>query len=275
MNRFNKAEQKYQRLAIPGILRMLAFFQLLVFILAYFQGEDNSFLEAISLNIGKVLSGEVWRLLTFIFIPRTFSLLWIVIAVLFMWFINDGLESAWGAFRLNAYVLGTVICTIIGSFVAYFLFQIPYFQVGNVIFHTAFLAFAVIYPNQVIQLMLVLPIKIKYVAMLDVAVIFLIIIGSPTNAIPFAFAFIPFAIFAGPIFLEYMKNSASTAERRARFQAAAQPESDSFHKCYACGVTEIDDPNLEFRVASDGEEYCLPCLQEKKAAEQSAQKNEN
>ncbi|MEM7145703.1 MAG: hypothetical protein AAF591_11250 [Verrucomicrobiota bacterium] len=270
MNRFNKAEQKYQRLAIPGILRILACFQLLVFILAHFQGESSAFLEAISLSIAKVLDGEVWRLLTFIFIPRTFSLIWILIAVLFMWFINDGLENAWGAFRLNAYAFGTMICTIVGCFITYFLFGISFFPVSDVIFHAAFLAFAVIYPNQVIQFMLVLPIKIKYVALLDVAVVALIILRDPIhNAIPYAFAFVPFAIFAGPIFLQYAQHSATTAERRARFQAASEPETDSFHKCYACGVTENDDPNLEFRVAADGEEYCLPCLKEKKAAEQA------
>jgi hypothetical protein len=268
MNRFNKAEQKYQRLAIPGLLRVLACFQLLVFVLI--KVINPSFFEAISLDISKVLDGEVWRLLTFIFIPRTLSLLWIIIAVMFMWFINDGLENAWGSFRLNAYVFGTIVCTLIGTFIAYFIHHVAVFQVGNVIFHTSFLAFAVIYPNQVINLMLVLPVKIKYVAMIDAGALFLMAIAVPSTIIPTVFSLIPFAIFAGPIFVRYAREASYVAENRSRHQAAEISADEAFHKCYACGITEQDNPQLEFRVSSDDEEYCLPCLNEKKAAAAAA-----
>jgi hypothetical protein len=32
------------------------------------------------------------------------------------------------------------------------------------------------------------------------------------------------------------------------------------HTCAVCGATELTDPNLEFRVARNGEEYCIPHL---------------
>jgi len=38
------------------------------------------------------------------------------------------------------------------------------------------------------------------------------------------------------------------------------------HRCAICGATEVSDPNLEFRVARNGEEYCVPHLSQAKAS---------
>jgi hypothetical protein len=35
---------------------------------------------------------------------------------------------------------------------------------------------------------------------------------------------------------------------------------DALHRCAVCGATELTDPNLDFRVARDGEEYCMAHL---------------
>jgi hypothetical protein len=35
---------------------------------------------------------------------------------------------------------------------------------------------------------------------------------------------------------------------------------EALHRCAVCGATELTDPNLDFRVARDGEEYCIAHL---------------
>ena len=37
-------------------------------------------------------------------------------------------------------------------------------------------------------------------------------------------------------------------------------EAEPLHKCAVCGATELSDPNLDFRVARDGEEHCMAHL---------------
>jgi hypothetical protein len=49
----------------------------------------------------------------------------------------------------------------------------------------------------------------------------------------------------------------------------SKPEAESLHKCAVCGATELTDPNLEFRVARDGEEYCMKHLPSAQTATRS------
>ena len=53
---------------------------------------------------------------------------------------------------------------------------------------------------------------------------------------------------------------AETSQRRRKFEAAKRPAEDAIHHCKVCGRTELTAPDLEFRVAGDGEEYCLEHL---------------
>jgi len=41
---------------------------------------------------------------------------------------------------------------------------------------------------------------------------------------------------------------------------ATRSEDEALHRCAHCGATELTNPSLEFRVARDGEEYCLAHL---------------
>jgi membrane associated rhomboid family serine protease len=50
-------------------------------------------------------------------------------------------------------------------------------------------------------------------------------------------------------------------KRRSEFKRAVSiARSISLHQCAACGTTEQDDPDAEFRVCTDGSEYCTKHL---------------
>jgi len=50
-------------------------------------------------------------------------------------------------------------------------------------------------------------------------------------------------------------------KRRSEFKrAVSSVRSDALHECHVCGITEREDPDAEFRVCPDGEEYCTKHL---------------
>jgi len=54
-----------------------------------------------------------------------------------------------------------------------------------------------------------------------------------------------------------MKDHAKQAKRKAAFARKLKEEGEiALHECATCGATEISDPELEFRVHVDDEEYC-------------------
>jgi hypothetical protein len=73
-------------------------------------------------------------------------------------------------------------------------------------------------------------------------------------------AFINYFIFFGPEIIHQARHRRDVSTRRKRFEADARSPAETLHRCAVCGATELSDPNLDFRVARDGEEYCMAHL---------------
>ena len=62
--------------------------------------------------------GQVWRLITFVFIPFSGGgPLSVILGIYFTWFIGTALEKEWGDFRFNLYFLLGMIGTVLGCLV--------------------------------------------------------------------------------------------------------------------------------------------------------------
>lgn len=252
MSLLDSLERRFGRFAIPGLIRIVAGFNALVFVLARLNPE---FVQVLDLNRGAILRGEVWRLITYIFIPTTNSPIWIIFVLLFLWFIGEGLERAWGAFRLNLfYFVG-----MIGTTIAAFFFGSNF---SNTMLNaTLFFAFAHFYPEEVIYIFFILPAKVKWIAWVAAALLlFGFVTGPNSYRMALVAAFANYLIFFGPELVSAARNRHETATRRRRFAEKVRPEEEALHHCATCGATELTNPNLEFRVARDGEEYCLTHL---------------
>ncbi|MEO7166557.1 MAG: rhomboid family intramembrane serine protease [Spartobacteria bacterium] len=252
MSLLDSLERRFGRFAIPNLIRIVAGFNALVFILARLNPE---FVRMLDLNRPAILSGEVWRLVTYIFIPTTNSPIWILFVLLFLWFIGEGLERAWGSFRLNLfYFVG-----MLGTTVAAFFFGSNFSN--TMLSASLFFAFAHFYPDEVIYLFFILPVKVKWLAWVSAA---LLIFGFATSPNSYRMALIAsfanYFIFFGPELVRAARNRQQTAHRRRRFEEEARPEEEALHHCATCGATELTNPALEFRVSRDGEEYCLEHL---------------
>ena len=252
MSWLDKLERRIGFIAIPGLIRIVVGMSALVFLLVYLDPQDVSVLD---LNPAMIRRGQVWRLLTYIFIPQTLSPLWIVFVLWFLWWIGEGLERAFGAFRLTLYFL----IGMIGTTIAAFFFGSNF--ANSMLIASLFYAFARFYPDEVMYVLFILPLKIKWVAWVMALFLFIGLFGGSIayrTAVVAALA--NYLIFFGPEIIRDARHRRDVTSRRQRYETSSRSESEPLHKCATCGATELSDPNLDFRVARNGEEYCVPHL---------------
>jgi hypothetical protein len=268
MSPVNYLEPRFGRYAISHLVQILAVFQVGVWVLCQFltDGRDAEFLTKLVLFPHKVLEGEVWRLLTFMFIPKISGVLWVAFFLIFALIMGEVFEKAWGSFRLNLYIVGGWLAVAAGMMI-FSLSPSPNQAVW--IGSSIFLAFAVILPDYTIMAFLVVPVKAWHLAAIDAVLMVLHFIDNPGDRLLMLLHFSNFIVFYTPRFYRFLTGRAKVAARRAKFDSAKVPEGSWIHKCHACGKTELDDPKLEFRVGSDGEDYCSACRPKKKAGSDS------
>jgi membrane associated rhomboid family serine protease len=252
MSFLDKLERRVGFIAIPGLIRAVVTLTALVFVLIYLNKGFDSYL---ALDIRRIRAGEVWRLVTYIFVPSMASPLMVLIALWFLWFIGDGLERAWGPFRVTLYFLVGMIGTTVAAVLSNSQFS------SQMLFTTLFFAFAHFYPEEIIYIFFLLPVKIKWLAW---AYGGFLLIGFVTQSNSYRLAFIAalsnYLIFFGPGVIQHLRQRKEVSARRQRFEIQSRSEEEPLHKCTTCGATELTDPSLEFRVARDGEEYCIAHL---------------
>lgn len=253
MSFLDKLERRLGFLAIPGLHRILVGFGALVFVLSL---ALPGFTSMLVLDPDKIRHGEVWRLLTYIFIPQAMSPLWVIFALWFLWWVGEGTERAMGAFQFTLYF----VVGMIGTTIAAFLFG-SNFSNGMLI-TSIFFAFARFYPEEMIYVLFILPVRIKWLAWIYGALLLLgFFTGSNSYRAALIAAFANYLIFFGADIVHQARHRRDVSERRQRFEADVRDATkEPLHRCKTCGRTEFTDPDLEFRVARDGEEYCVEHL---------------
>jgi hypothetical protein len=172
---------------------------------------------------------------------------------MFLMWIGRGLDEAWGAFRVNLYVVGGILSLTLGALI------FGYVGGGLFLFQTLLFAFAVFYPNEEIMLFFVIPVKVKWLAIMGAALLGFSVMGQPELFWQVLFANLNFLVAFGPAFVRQSAQRAKVMERKSRFEAASPSAGDFFHQCHVCGKTEVDDKTLEFRVLESGDEICNVC----------------
>ena len=136
-----------------------------------------------------IASGQLWRLITFIFLPPSMELIWLIFSLYFYYMIGSALESELGALRFNIFYL----CGIIGTLIAGL---ITGYATNDYINLSLFLAFAIFYPNYQFYIFFFIPVKAKWIALVDLCFIILSFISSGIGGkIAIAVSFINVIIF--------------------------------------------------------------------------------
>jgi membrane associated rhomboid family serine protease len=242
---WSQLERRLPWLGTPGAIKAVVLMNALTFLLVNI---DPAYAGMLALVPEKIMQGEVWRLVSYIFVPETRSWFWVLFLLLFMWFLASALEETWGALKLNVfYLVGMLGCT----FAAFFFGGGPSNTFLNL---SLFFAFATVVPDYEIFLFFVLRVKVKYVAWVLGGIYLLQLVAIPLSAKMAMIASLAnYLLFFAPGFV---RNLHSRQHNAARLQKFKPQSSETMHRCKICGRTELSDPLLDFRVARDGHEYC-------------------
>ena len=219
-----RLELRYGRYAIRNLTLYIAALNLAVFLLTYvlFGGNPYSTIQALALIPEMVLKGQVWRLLTFVFLPDTYSLLWILFTVYLTYMIGASLENYWGRFKLNIYFFTGMLGSILAAFIT------GAGTTGYYLNLSLFLAYATLFPEQEFTLFFILPVKVKYLGLLNAAYIlyqmYIYIQMRQWHMVAAIIVMlINYFLFFGEDFIKWIKLKRQVAKNRRRFFDQVRP----------------------------------------------------
>lgn len=274
LDRFVRNHPKF---GIPHLINYLLAGSVIVFVLDMFSGGAASSL--LGLNFALVLQGEVWRLVTFVFLPEGGRPIWFVVSVFFYYFLGNTMENEWGTAKFNLFYLSGALLTLLASVATYFWADVGTLDMTGLsgVHDTLFLAFATLYPEAQLRLYFILPIKAKWLAAFYVFLQVWDVVSMGWSMLAIALPFVLPPLLASWInYLIFFWTPVSEAIRRAfgvakrqnskqtiDFHAAQKKAKESrgyLHKCAVCGITDADDPNMEFRYCSKCDGYYCYCM---------------
>ena len=193
MKFLDRLERKHPKWGINNLMMHISILTGIIFIVSLFRSDILYYLY---LSREGILNLQLWRFITFVLIPPTYNIIWIIFALYIYYFIGSALESTWGTLKFNAYYF---LC-MLGTIVAAMLFG-GTFYTGFYVNLSMFLAFAYLYPDHEFMFFFILPIKVKYLALVNVAFLFLnFISGGLTTKISIIASLTGFIIFFGKDF---------------------------------------------------------------------------
>ena len=99
MQRFCAA---HPRFGIPNLMRVIVIGNVAVYVLMLLtQANDANALSFLTFNLNALLHGEVWRLVTFVFVPAYSSPFALLISLYFYYWIGSTLERQWGTAKFK------------------------------------------------------------------------------------------------------------------------------------------------------------------------------
>ncbi len=252
-----KLERKYGRYAPANLTYYLVGIQGIVF---FFEIMQPGFQSILMLNSDKVLQGQYWRLLTWLFIPATNSPFFFIFALYWLYMMGSYLESHWGAF---SYLLYWLVGWLFSTLVA-FVFHYP--LTNTYILMSLFLAFATLWPNFQLMLFFVLPVPVKWLALVDAILILMMAAALEgwQKLIPLAVLANYLLFFGAHLFnlLRGFSREGFSAGAKHQFKQKQKVVELVKRSCSVCGVNS-DDPTQEFRMCTcekcggEPKEFCL------------------
>lgn len=270
MNFFKNLEKKLSRYAVSGIINYVIGMQILGIVLYMLAPEFV--LNYLTLNPIAIMEGQVWRIFTFFIFPPAFTsgspmsfVLFNALALYCIRIFGMIVEQVWGKFRFNCYIILGVVLNVAVSLLAWNLFQFPLWLTPIYLVYSFFFVFALMFPESQVLLMMVLPIKAKWLAVGEAVIYVYSYVKGGLNTR----AEILVCLVHMMIFFLWMTLAGDTSykqkKRQKDFQKKIKPMAavKTGHKCAVCGRTDKDSPGMEFRFCSKCEgsyEYCMDHL---------------
>lgn len=267
MRRVDRFCLTHPNFGVRNLMMYVAIGNIAVFLLGMMD-RSGMFVNALSFNARAVFTqGQIWRLITFIFIPGSSNLLWAAVSAYFYFFLGKALEDRWGKGKLTVYYLFGMALNILFGVVLWLAADINISLNATYLNLSLFFAFATLFPETYV-LLIFIPVKIKWIAIID-AVFFLmsVLTGTfPVNLLPVV-AIFNYLLFCGSWIFDYFKpRQVRQRKKTIEFKNAAreynrrQARLPYNRKCEVCGRTDRDHPQLEFRFCSRCQGYHCFCI---------------
>ena len=217
---------------IPNLMLYIVIGNIAFYLLSLFSTLDGgSFYSILSFSWAGLKQGQLWRLLSFSFLPTDTRPFWLLVSCYFYYWIGSGYDwQVAGATYVNL---------------------------------AMFFAFATLYPDAQVLLFFFIPVKIKWMAILDACyfayIIFFCAVGRYWIGVVLPLvALLNFFVFFAPELGRFAKREQTRTKQAAHFhntvrQTQREQQSQGYrHKCAVCGRTDVTNPELQFR-------YCSKC----------------
>ena len=209
----DKLDRKFGRYALRNLMLIIVIGTALVWFLeTIIVGKTGtSIIGYLYFDREAVFRGEVWRIFTFVFIPDSYSLFSLALGLYIDWFIGNALEKEWGAFRFDLfYLCGWIGAVLSGLILGY--------ATNEYLHLSMFLAFALLYADFTLYLFFVIPVKVKWLAIIDVVLlIVLFILGTWPSRLALLMSLFNIVLFFGGGVLRSIKQR----RRRKKWQKEA------------------------------------------------------
>jgi hypothetical protein len=251
---------RHPRFGVYNLMRFLVIGNAAVWLLSSMD-RTGTVIFYLALYPQMVLQGQIWRLVTFVFIPASSGLLTLLF-LYFYYFIGSTMEREWGQAKFSLYFLFGMLFTVIYAFAVYFITgksPSPY-SVAEFIYLSMFFSFATYYPDVQVLLFFILPVKVKWLAWVDAAFFLfsMLTMSFPERLLPLI-AVLNYLLFCGDILFAGLAPARFAQRRktisfRREAQRVRQEQKNAPYrfKCAVCGRTDTEHPELEFR-------YCSRC----------------
>ena len=269
MRKLNAAVDRFAynhpRFGIPNLMKGIVVAMAAVFLLDLFSNGYATYMLYFNANL--ILQGELWRLVTWLFLPTSGSLLWIAVSLSFYYFIGTAVEEYWGTARFTLFYLSCAALMVVFAFISLLWDPVPIVSNGT-LNRMLFLAFATLYPDALIRVYLIPPVKAKWLAVLYVVLTLYDLLRSGLTAALFS---LPQLLAVWLVYLVFFWDRAAdllrefgfsvrhlNSRQTIQFKSAVKQQRKKAqqqgyrHKCEVCGRTDADFPDLQFR-------YCSKC----------------
>lgn len=245
MSILNKLERRFGNLGIPHLTAVFIAPQVVLYVLSIGRPE---ILDGLYLYPGLVLQGQWWRLITFLMIPPFTN----PIFAFFFWYLfflmGSALESYWGEFRYNIFILIGYLATLGVAFLT------PVAQASNGFLQgSVFLAFAFLYPDFQLMIFFIIPVKIKWIAGLTwIYYLYIVVFGAWSPRLLVLASICNFLVFFYTDIVYRIRTGQRQMSGQAKRFGTMNKSDEPFHRCTICGITDKNDPDMDFR-------YCQEC----------------
>ena len=269
-SKFNRFFFQNRDKGIPKLMMLLAIGNVLIYLSVQIRPDNLLFYNALVFDPHLILKGQVWRLFTYplTYLADTGSFLGILSMIFYAW-AGWVLEEYWGTLKLNCYIGMGVLLTDLAALL------LGAYATADYLYLSLFLALGTVIPEEQIRIWFILPVKMKWLALIDLvlSLISLVsgIIRMITNLVNgnglylgWILVLVPLAnyfLFFGkqsavllPDFIRYhpTRKSWKRAVKTKTVYPGASRQGQARFRCTVCGRTELTNPGLEFR-------YCSRC----------------